>query len=231
MDETKETNQDSSPEKETTPGGSEGTTPKEKTFTKEDIQKLIQDDRVARGRDAKSLETREAALKTQEEANRAASIEVERQRLEAQRKELESVADDPEAKKALLRSYDLDKREREIEDKRQQDEAAVGRMFSDAEALAIEYNLKPSDLLVAANPEAMKLLAKNLALERELDAARAKVQTKTPETKSGEETFTPDSGTSDAGGDDDAAFQKGWNAGDIPATKENIARAQKIINK
>ena len=225
MDETKETKQDSSPS-EDTPAGSEGTTSKVKTFTEEDVEKLVSNRLAAKGRDAKSLETREATIKAQEEANRTASLDLERLRLDAQRKELESVADDPDAKKALLRSYDLDKREREIEDQRKQNEAAVGRMFSDAETLAIEYNLKPSDLLSAANPEAMKLLAKNLALQRELDAVKTK---ETPETETSG--FTPDSGTSDAGSDDDASFQKRWNAGEIPATKENIARAQKIISK
>ncbi len=123
-----------------------------------------------------------------------------------------------------MKTYE-DKRERDIEDQRKKNEAAVGRMFSDAETLATEYNLNPSALLSAANPEAMKLLAKNLALQRELDATKTKEQT--PE-KSG---FTPDSGTSDAGSDDDSSFQKRWNAGDIPATAENIARAQKILNK
>ncbi len=226
MDETKETKQDSSLNEDTS-AGSKGTTSQVKTFTEEDVEKLVSNRLAAKGRDAKSLETREAAIKAQEEANKTAGFELERQRLETQRKELESVADDPDAKKALLRSYDLDKREREIEEKRQQDEAAVGRMFSDAEALAIEYNLKPSDLLVAPNPEAMKLLAKNLALERELDATKAKKETPKEE----ESGFTPDSGTSDAGADSDEAFQKRWNSGELPATKENIARAQKIINK
>ena len=223
MDETKETKQDAS-EKDTS-AGSEGTTSKVKTFTEEDVEKLVSNRLAAKGRDAKSLETREATIKAQEEANRTASLDLERLRLDAQRKELESVGDDPDAKKALLRSYDLDKRERDIEDQRKQNEAAVGRMFSDAETLAIEHNLKPSDLLSAANPEAMKLLAKNLALQRELDATKTKEQT--PETSG----FKPDSGTSDAGSDDDASFQKRWNAGEIPATKENIARVQKIISK
>jgi len=228
MDETKETQKDTSPEKGTSPGGSEGTTPKEtKTFTEEDVDKRIQSDRVARGRDAKSLETREAVVKTQEEANKAANLELVQQRLDTQRKELESVADDPEAKKALLRSYDLDKREREIEDKRKENEAAVGRMFSDAEALAVEFNLKPSDLLVAGNPEAMKLLAEKLNLQRELDATKqTKGETPTP---SG---FPkPDSGTSDAGGDDDKTFMERWGSGEADATPENLKRAQKILAK
>ena len=178
MDETKETLKDTSSEKETPPGGSEGTTPKEtKTFTEEDVEKRMQADRVARGRDAKSLETRETALKAQEDANRAASIAIEQQRLDTQRKELESVADDPEAKKALLRQFDFEKRERDFKLQMEKSEAQIQAMFSDAESLAAEYNLKPSDLLVATSPEAMKLLAKNLALERELEATKTKGQT------------------------------------------------------
>lgn len=220
MDETKETKQDSSQE---TSAGSEGTT-STKTFTEEDVEKLVSNRLAAKGRDAKSLETREAVVKAQEEANRTASLENERLRLDAQRKELESLADDPEAKRALLRSYDLDKRERDIEDQRKKNEAAVGRMFSDAEVLATEYNLNPSDLLPAANPEAMKLLAKNLALQRELDATKTK--TETPE-KSG---FTPDSGTSDAGGDSDGAFLESFNKGER-TSPQDLARAQKIISK
>lgn len=222
MDETKETKQDTSLNEDTS-GGSEGTTPKEtKTFTEEEVQKRISDTLATKGRDAKRLTEWETNLKAQEEANKVTSIEVERQRLEAQRKELESVADDPDAKKALLRSYDLDKRERDIEDKRKQDEAAVGRMFSDAEALAIEYNLKPSDLLVAPNPEAMKLLAKNLALERELDATKTKKET--PKDESG---FTPDRSISDAGGEDDKTFLKNYSEG----KSDDHARAQKLLNK
>ena len=192
MDETKETKQDSSPSEDTS-AGSEGTTSKEtKTFTEEDVEKLVSNRLAAKGRDAKSLETREAVVKAQEEANRTANLELERQRLDAQRRELESI-DDPEAKKALLRTYDVEKREREHEEKVKRDKEAIERMFSDAETLAIEHNLKPSDLLSAANPEAMKLLAKNLALQRELDATKTKGQTSPDSTG-----FTPDSGTSDA---------------------------------
>jgi len=227
MDETEKTQQDTSLEKETSPGGSEGTTPTEtKTFTEEDVLKRIQGDRVARGRDAKSLETREATVKAQEEANKAAGFDLERQRLEAQKREIEALSDDPEAKKALLRSYDLDKKERELNEREKANREAMQRMFDEAEALAAEHSLKPSDLLSAGTPEAMKLLAKNLALQRELDSRQTK---ETPKEKEGFP--APDSGTSDAGTDDDASFQKRWNAGDIKATKENIARIQKILNK
>ena len=224
MDETEETKQDTS-EKDAS-GGSEGTTPKvDKTFTEAEVQKRISDTLSSKGRDVKSLDSREVAIKAQEQANREAGVDLERQRLEAQRKELEAVADDPEAKKVLLRSYDFDKRERELNEKEKSNREAMQRMFDDAETLAAEHNLKPSDLLSAGSPEAMKLLAQNLALQKKLE-----MQTK--ETPKGKEGFpTPDSGTSDAGADDDASFQKRWNAGDIPATKENIARAQKIIKK
>ena len=216
MDEIKETTQDESS------GGSEETTPTA-TFTQAEVDKRISDTLAAKGRDAKTLETRESAIKAQEQANREAAVENERQRLETQRKAIESVGDDPDAKKALLHQYDIEERERKHAEKIQKDEDAVKRMFSDAEALADEHNLKPSDLLIAKTPEEMKLLAKNLALERDIKANQTK-ETPTSFEK-------PDSGTSDAGTDTDAAFQKAWNSGDLPATKENLERAKKIISK
>jgi len=173
MNETEETNQDTSAKD--TSEGSEGTTSKEtKTFTEEEVQKRISDTLATKGRDAKTLETREAVIKAQEQANREASAENERQRLEAQRKGLEAVADDPEARKALLHQYDIEERERKHAKKVKDDEDAVQRMFTDAEALASEYNLRPSDLLIAKTPEEMKLLAKNLALERDIKANQTK---------------------------------------------------------
>ena len=222
MDEIK-TTQDSPAED--TSGSSVETTPA-KTFTEEEVQKLINDTLAQKGRDAKSLTEWETRVKAQEEATKQMSVEIERQRLDAQRREIEALADDPEAKKALLHRYDIEERERKHAEQVKKDEAKIQKMFNDATALATEYNLNPSDLLSAGNPEAMKLLAKNLALERQLNE-KPKVDTPT-EPKEG---FTPDSGTNDAGTDSDEAFQKAWNSGELPATKENIARAQKIINK
>ena len=222
MDEIK-TTQDSPAED--TSGSSVETTPA-KTFTEEEVQKLINDTLAQKGRDAKSLTEWETRVKAQEEATKQMSVEIERQRLDAQRREIEALADDPEAKKALLHRYDIEERERKHAEQVKKDEAKIQKMFNDATALATEYNLNPSDLLSAGNPEAMKLLAKNLALERQLNE-KPKVDTPT-EPKEG---FTPDSGKSDGGTDTDEAFQKAWNSGELPATKENIARAQKIINK
>jgi len=201
MDEIKETNQDTSAKD--TSGGSEETTPQVKTFTEEEVQKRISDTLAAKGRDAKKFAEQEAAIKSQTEANKAMGVELERQRLEAQKRELEAVADDPEAKKILLRSYDLQKREREIDDKDKANREAMQRMFDEAEALAIEHNLKPSDLLSAGTPEAMKLLAKNLALQRELDSKQTKAKEGFP---------APDSGTSDAAPSDFKQLQKNFIA-------------------
>jgi len=188
MDEIKETNQDTSAKD--TSGGSEETTPKEvKTFTEEEVQKRISDTLAAKGREAKKLTEWEATIKSQTEANKAMSVELERQRLEAQKRELEAVADDPDAKKALLRGYDFEKRERDLNEREKANREAMQRMFDEAEALATEHNLKPSDLLSAGTPEAMKLLAKNLALQRELDSKQTKGKDDFP---------APDSGTSDA---------------------------------
>ena len=218
------TTQDS-PEQDTS-GASEETTSQVKTFTEEEMQKRISDTLAQKGRDAKALEQKEAAIKAQEEANKAMSVEIERQRLEAQRREIEALADDPEAKKALLHKYDIENREREFEAKARAKEEAIQRMFSDAEALAIEYNLKPSDLLAAGNPEAMKLLAKNLALERELNTAK-QAKGETPNKTDSGGGFSPDSGKSDAGGDSDEAFMKDYSAG----KSGDHARAQKILAK
>jgi len=94
------------------------------------------------------------------------------------------------------------------------------RMFDEAEALAAEHNLKPSDLLSAGTPEAMKLLAKNLALQRELDSKQTE---ETP--KEGFE--KPDSNTSDAGADSDEAFMKSYSEGKT----DDHARADKLLKK
>ena len=218
MDEIK-TTQDSPAED--TSGSSVETTPA-KTFTEEEVQKLINDTLAQKGRDAKSLTEWETRVKAQEEATKQMSVEIERQRLEAQRREIEALADDPEAKKALLHRYDIEERERKHAEQVKKDEAKIQKMFNDATALATEYNLNPSDLLSAGNPEAMKLLAKNLALERQINE-KPKVDTPT-EPKEG---FTPDSGKSDAGGEDDKTFLERYSAG----LTDDHARAKKILDK
>jgi len=79
MDETKDTKGLPSVNTEKAPGGSEGTTPKEteaKTYTESEVEKALQADRIKRGRDDKSFEQRETAVKAKEDA----IAEQERQR-------------------------------------------------------------------------------------------------------------------------------------------------------
>ena len=126
-----------------------------------------------------------------------------------------------QAKRKHQLEDDLAKLERQKVD----DEGAVQRKYEQSIELATQHNLSLADareLMSAGSPKEMELMAQLKVAEK------AKVQEDSPP----KEGFpTPDSGTSDAGADSDEAFQKAWNTGDLPATKENMARAQKIINK
>jgi len=149
--------------------------------------------------------------------------DIERQKQEGQQKEIDSLAGDPDAQSRLRKIYQREDNARKAEaDLKKKDEGLTGK-WNHAIDLAKEYNLYDAieDLLAAENPKEMELLAKVKAMEKE------KIPTPTKETK--ESDFTPDSGTSDAGADSDKTFQEKWNSGELPATKENIARAQKII--
>ena len=171
-----------------------------------------------------------ADSKTQklERENQALRDQQTQQRLIARQKEIGD----------LERDGDTDgqakaRRKHQLEDdlaKREQDniesEGAVQRKYDQAIELASQKNLSLADareLMKAETRREMELMADLMVTEQ------AKVTVESPPTKEGFP--TPDSGTSDAGADSDEAFQKAWNTGDLPATKENIARAQKIINK
>ena len=150
----------------------------------------------------------------------------EQQRLEAQRKEIADLADEPEEQAKVRRRHEREDKLRKIDEEIAQKEGAVERKYDQAIELATKHNLSLADareLMNAGTPREMELLAQIKVAEQ------AKVTKPPKETK--ESGFKPDSGTSDAGSDDDASFQKRWNAGELPATKENIARIQKIINK
>jgi len=154
--------------------------------------------------------------------------QMEQQRLADRQKEIEALAEDPDGQAKAKHKHKLEDDIRKLEEQRQDAESAVQRKYDQAIALAKEHNLSLADardLMDAGSPREMELLAQLKVAEQ------AKVQTKTPPKEEPKEGFTPDSGTSDAGADSDEAFLKAWNAGDIPATKENLARANKIINK
>ncbi len=99
LDETKETNQDTHP-KGKAPGSGDGTTPKEepKTLTesqaKEREEKAAQKARIAAGRDAKALETREQRVKD-------AEVKAEEEQREKDAVAIKAADGDPERLTAL----------------------------------------------------------------------------------------------------------------------------------
>ena len=110
MDETKETKGDSL-QSGKAPTGEVGTTPTPEVYTKAQLEEAIQKDRIQRGRDTKTLEQRDSAIKAREEAIKAKE--------EAQESaELEKVKEDPDA----LAAY-KDKKAR----KKERDELAEER--------------------------------------------------------------------------------------------------------
>ena len=151
--------------------------------------------------------------------------EREQQRLVARHKEIADLEGDTDGQAQAKRKHQLEDDVAKLEEQRTETEGAVDRKYDQAIDLATKHNLSLADareLMNAGSPREMELTAQLKVAEK------AKVQ----EGSSQEEGFpTPDSGTSDAGTDSDGAFQKAWNSGELPATKENIARAQKIINK
>jgi len=148
----------------------------------------------------------------------------EQQRLEQRKREIEALADDPDGQDKVRMKHRLDDELRILEERRTEEEGAVQRKYDQADSLAKQYGLTLTDareLLGAKTPPEMELMAQLKAMKQEKVLA----------SKQEEGSFKPDSGTSDAGSDSDEAFQKAWNAGDLPASKENIERAKKIINK
>ena len=167
----------------------------------------------------------EFALKSAQGQLQELRKEREQQRLEARQKEIAALADEPDAQAKASRKHQLEDEVNKLQELRTQEEGAVQRKYDQALELARQHNLSLDDareLMNAGTPREMELLAQIKVAEQAKDSKPPKETTGFPK---------PDSGTSDAGSDDDASFQKRWNAGELPATKENIARIQKIINK
>ena len=152
--------------------------------------------------------------------------ERDRQRVSEERaRELEKYADEPDEQAKVRRKHQLEDELSQLEEQAKKNEGAVERKYDQALELASKYNLglaDARDLMKAETPREMELLAQLKV--KDLEQGK-------PPTEPSVETPSPDSGTSDAGADSDAAFQEAWNEGKLPATKENLARAQKIINK
>ena len=195
---------------------SETTSTEEKATSNQDgIRKLqsMKDKAEAEARKYKeSFDTVQAQVQELQEALR-------QQRLDAQRKEIEALTGDPEGQAAVKRRHDLEERERKLYENERTQKEAIQRMFDQAAKLSKEYNLNPGELLDARDPDSMELLAKNLILQREIEAM--KQATGQPQA----EGFTEDSGTSDGGGDSDEAFMKAYSEG----KSDDHARAKKLM--
>lgn len=98
MDETKETQKDSLPQGKALEG-SEGITPKVEAkthYTEEELNERIQADRIARGRDTKSLSDREATLKAERETIEAEKTKIADWQRQRDETELAEARRDPD---------------------------------------------------------------------------------------------------------------------------------------
>jgi hypothetical protein len=149
--------------------------------------------------------------------------EREQQRFEARQKEIAALADEPDEQAKLRRRHELEDANRKLEEENQVLYEKVWKKYDQSISLANQYDLSPADareLMNADTPREMELLAQIKVAEQ------AKISKAPPkETKEG---FPkPDSGTSDAGSDDDEAFMKRYSDG----KSDDHARAQKILAK
>ena len=206
---------------ETSKPASEVTSPEEKATSE---KQKAEDDwkRTMQSRTDKA----EHSLKSAQEELQKLHNDREQQRLVARRKEIVDLEGEPDEQAKVRRKHELEDEVNKLQELKSKEEGAVQRKYDQAIDLARQHSLSlddARDLMDAGSPKEMELLAQLKVAEK------AKVQGAPPIVKEG---FPkPDSGTSDAGGDSDEAFLKGWNAGDIPTTKENLERARKIVNK
>lgn len=126
MDKIKET-QKNSPQSGKASEGSEETTPKAdaKTYNQEELDKAIQKDRIARGRDAKSIELKEKSLTEREEALKKKEAEREADELEEAKKDPDKLAEYNAKKADRERSKSLDEREADLARSKAEHEAEI----------------------------------------------------------------------------------------------------------
>jgi len=149
--------------------------------------------------------------------------EQEVRELEFRRKELDDAKDEPELQRIVRKRHELEDERKRFAEQKQRDEEAMTRKWSDAVRLAKEFKVDAGELLTTNSPEEMQLKAENLSLKAAKETPAEVEREPKPIPK-------PDSGISDAGSDSNESFLKRWNAGDLPPTKENLARVKKIIS-
>lgn len=114
MDKTKEAKNDSPQESGKARTGEPGSTPAPETYSKTQVEEAIQKDRIQRGRDAKSFEARETAIKASEDAAKIVQEEKDAAELLAVQSDPDKLAAYNSAKAARERKKVLDNRETAI---------------------------------------------------------------------------------------------------------------------
>lgn len=131
QDETEETQKNSLQDPGKASEGSEGTTPpgEAKTqYTQEELDKALQADRIKRGRDDKTLSTREATVASQEESVKAGLARIEEWERQQDAADLAEAQKDP----AKMRAYQANKAERNRVKGLDEREAAVVKREAEA---------------------------------------------------------------------------------------------------
>ena len=176
MDETKQTEKDSLPEGKA-PEGSEGNTPTIETktqYTQEDVDKLLQADRIKRGRDDKTLATRKTELDAQHETITAKLARIEEWERQQDAAELAEAQKDPtkmrayQAKQAeKTHTRTLDEREADLKKREQkltQREAETAETVKAAQQHQMDTKLYEVAAKYDLNPEDLKAGVKDLNL-------------------------------------------------------------------
>jgi hypothetical protein len=211
-DETKTTGQDPLPAKGPASEGKDGSTSQApKTYTETEYQKAVSDALAKAGRDAKSIEAREARLKDLGAREAALKAREDEARRKAEEAEYSAVKDDPEK----LSAYEMRKKAREeAEALKAEREKFEQEKASHQEELTFAQKVKRSTLMgeIAGefkdgDPEELEKLCDSLGIGSEPDKVRTTAGIKwaklEPEKKEGEHSdFKPDSGVTKGGAED-----------------------------
>ena len=210
-------------EKEETPTGVVEEQPKEEISTvvsepasKEEKATSAKDDEWKRMMQSRA-DKAEHEAKIAHEKLQKLEQEREQQRLASRKKEIEALEGEPEEQAKLRRKHELEDEVTKLEQLKSQQEGAVERKYDQALELASKYNLglaEARELMNAETPREMELLAQLKVKDLEI---------KEPP----KESVIPDSGKTDAGGEDDETFMINYSEG----KSDDHARAQKILAK
>ncbi len=205
------------------------------TYTEDQVAKRISDELAKAGRDAKSLATKEATLKAQEDALKADKAKVDEWQAERDRDELEAAKDSPELltlhqRKQALRQTEARLAEAKVafeqEKQTHAEELATARetmrevtIWEIAGTDLNPVKLKEAcDKLGATTEEQIKVIADSLR-PLKTEAVRAT------------EALKVDSSVTTGGGTGDSAFWKAYGEPGFVATPEDHKRAKQIRDK